>query len=136
MEQKDYLLREIEKIGLVLKMIFNKIAGKDMNDSITLENQFEQSKELLLQETGFNTELFLTLEKTEAEAYISKFTGLNCLNIELMADVFRETGMRASPAQQEQYLESALHLYTLCNRMDKTYSMERENKIRDILEAL
>jgi hypothetical protein len=136
MEQKDYLLREIEKIGLVLKMIFNKIAGTGVNDSITVENQFAQSKELLMQETGFDTELFLTLEKTEAVAYISTFTGLNCPNIELMADVFRETGMKAAPAKQEQYLESALHLYTLCNRMDKTYSMERENKIREILEAL
>jgi hypothetical protein len=136
MEQKDYLLREIEKIGLVLKMIFNKIVGKDVNDSITLENQFEQSKELLLKETGFDTELFLTLEKTEAEAYISTFSGLNCSNIELMADVFRETGMRAAPAKQKQYLESALYLYSLCNRMDKTYSMERENKISEIKNAL
>jgi hypothetical protein len=136
MEQKDYLLREIEKIGVVIRMIFAKISGKDMNDSVALENQFEQSKELLLRETGFDTELFLTLEKTDAEAYISKFTGLNCANIEILADVFKETGMRTSPEKQEQYLESALHLYSLCNRMDKTFSFERENKIREILEVL
>ena len=36
MEQKDYLLREIEKIGLLLRYIFSKIAGNGENYALTM----------------------------------------------------------------------------------------------------
>ena len=64
MQQKDYLLREIEKIGLLLKMIFNKIAGKEESYALKAENQFEEEKELLLHETGFNIDVFLLIEES------------------------------------------------------------------------
>ena len=63
MEQRDYLLREIEKIGLLLRMIFNKLAGWEETYSNTLESQTKEVKELLLHEIGFDIDLFLSLEE-------------------------------------------------------------------------
>lgn len=65
MEREDFIVREISKIGQMLSMIFSKIAGKETNTSLKLENQFEETKGSLLQETGFDTELFLSLSKQE-----------------------------------------------------------------------
>jgi hypothetical protein len=39
MEQRDYLLREIEKIGQVLRAILNKITGSKSDVAVSTENQ-------------------------------------------------------------------------------------------------
>ena len=136
MEQKDYLLREIEKIGLLLKMIFNKIAGKEENYALILENQFDEEKELLLHEIGFNIDIFLLLEESGIEHYISKFDGIKGSNIELLADIIKVMGKKADSAKTKEYLKRALKLYELCNSLDKTFSFDRESKISEIKNAL
>jgi len=136
MEQKDYLLREIEKIGLVLKMIFNKIISKSENNAITIGNRFEEAKELILHEIGFNMDLFLSLNTSETETYLSKFKGFNSSNIELLADILNEAGMKTENKMSRKYLEHALNLYELCNSTDKTFSFEREHKISEIRNSL
>lgn len=136
MQQKDYLLREIEKIGLLLKMIFNKIAGKEENYALTSENQFEEEKELLLHEIGFNIDIFLLIEESGIEHYISKFDGIRGSNIELLADIIKVMGKKTDSAKTKEYLKRALKLYELCNSIDKTFSFDRESKISEIKNAL
>ena len=136
MEQKDYLLREIEKIGLLLKMIFNKIAGKEENYALTVENQFEDAKGLLLSEIGFDIDIFLSIEKSEIEQYISEFNGIKGSNIELLADILRVMGKKTDSAKTKECLKGALKLYELCNSLDKTFSFDRERKINEIRNAL
>jgi len=136
MQQKDYLLREIEKIGLLLKMIFNKIVGKEENYALKVENQFEEEKELLLHETGFNIDVFLLIEESGIEHYISKFDGIRGSNIELLADILKAMGEKTDSAKTKEYLKRALRLYELCNSIDKTFSFDRERKIKEINSAL
>jgi len=136
MEQKDYLLREVEKIGLLLKLIFNKFTSKGENYAITIENQFEKAKELLLKEVGFDIDLFLSLNKSDIEQYLSAFTGIRGSNIELLADVLKEMGMKTKSEKSKIYLDKALKLYELCNSLDKTFSFDRENKISEIKKTL
>lgn len=136
MEKRDYLLREIEKIGLLLNMILNKLAGKDVNFATTIENQFQETKDLLLHEIGFNLEHFLKLGKSETSVYLGEFTGLNNSNIELLADVLYTEGITIHSGHSDDCLHKALLLYELCKLSDKTYSFERENKITAIKKAL
>jgi len=136
MEQKDYLLREIEKIGLLLRMIINKIISSDENFAIAQEQQFEKEKELLLNEIGFDMEFFLSLESTDIEKYLSKFDGIRGPNIELTADILREMGMKTDGDIARKYFSKALKLYELCNSLDKTFSFARENKISEVKDAL
>jgi len=136
MHQKDYLLREIEKIGLLLKMIFNKITGKEENYTLTVGNQFEEEKGLLLHEIGFNIDVFLLIEESGIEQYISKFDGIRDSNIELLADILKVMGEKTDSTIKKEYLKRALKLYELCNSIDKTFSFDRENKISKIKNAL
>ena len=136
MEQKDYLLREIEKIGLLLRMIFSKIAVKEENLATTVESQFEEAKGLLLQETGIDIDLLLSLDERETDDYLSRFNGLNSANIEALADILSVTGMKAKPEMTTVFLEKALNLYELCISTDKTFSFNRERKISEIRNRL
>ncbi len=129
MEQKDFLMREIEKIGLFLQLIFDKLRGKDVSYNLILEKQFEDIKIQLLDETGFNLEVFLSLKESEVAEYIAQFHGFNAANIELLADVLKEMGEKSS---LKNYSGSALKLYDLCNSLDKTFSFEREAKIHEL----
>ncbi len=130
MEQKDYLLREIEKIGLLLRMILNTITSRGENNAIVLENQFEEERELLLHEIGFNINEFILLESSEVEQYISKYSGIRGSNIELLADIIKEFGMKSESNISKACLEKALKLYELCNSLDKTYSIARAKFVR------
>jgi uncharacterized protein YciU (UPF0263 family) len=132
MEQKDYLLREIEKIGLMLRMIISKLRLKGDNPVITMKTQFEEAKELMLQEAGFDIEEFLKLDINSVEQYMSKFAGFRTANIELLADVLKEMGVSSEPKMAKILWEKALRLYQICNSLDKTFSFERENKIDEI----
>ena len=136
MEQRDYILREIEKIGLLLRGIFNKLTGKGEDYALATEDHFEEAKELILRETGFEIDLFLSLENSEIEHYISEFEGIRESNVELLADVLKAVGMKIDPAKRKEYLERALYLYELCNSIDKTFSFDRESKISEIKRIL
>ena len=136
MEKRDYLLQEIEKIGILLRMILNKITLRGENNAITLENQFEEEKELLINEIGFNIDGFLSLEASKIEDYLSKFSGVRGSNIELLADVLKEIGMKGENKMSKAYLKKALKLYEQCNSLDKTYSFDRESKIEEIKNIL
>ena len=136
MEQKDYLLREIEKTGTLLRWIIGKITGIEVNDALTAENQFEKAKELVLNETGFDMDLLLELTEPETEKYIAGFNGINIANLELLADIYSLMGMRTDNLKSKEYLKSALKLYELCDVLDKTFLFDRENKINGIKNVL
>ena len=82
MEKRDYLLREIEKIGMMLSMIISRIAGNKDSYANSLEKQFDAEREMLLNEVGFDMQLFLSLEKAEIEPYLARFDGIKGANIE------------------------------------------------------
>jgi O-acetyl-ADP-ribose deacetylase len=132
MDQEDYLLREIEKIGVLLKMIFDKIAGKEGTHALSVKNQFAEEKGLLLDDTGFDIDLLLSLETSEIEKYLFGFNVISGSNIELLADILKEMGMEPGIVRNKEYLTRAAQLYEYRNSSDKTFSFERERKINEI----
>ena len=136
MEQKDYLLKEIEKIGVIVNAIRQKIFGGKENLAITLEHQIENTKGELLNETNFDLDKFLDLNTEESNEYILSFAGFNVENIELLAKRLSEIGFSDNCDDSKKYLEKALQLYNLCNLKSKTYSFERETNINAIKNVL
>lgn len=136
MEQKDYLMREIEKIGLLLRTILDILIHRKENLSLTAENHFDNLKEMLNHQTGFDLNHLMLLHGAAAGEYISQFHGMNSENLELLADIMFQSGISVQPDQQRTYLEKAIQLYELCSDLDKTYSPARENKINEIKKAL
>lgn len=136
MEQKDYILREIEKIGVIMRAILQKLFGRKDNLAISIEQQIEAEKGMLLDEVNFDLDKFLLLNGEDANIYITSFKGFNTGNIELMADSLAQMGFNDKSGNSGKYLEKALQLYQLCNMQSKTYSIEREKNIDLIKNAL
>lgn len=129
MERRDYILLEIEKIGLILTAIKQKLFGGKENLSITIEKQMEETKDVLLNELKFDMDKFLALDRDESEQYLSEFKGFNVKNTEQLADVISQIGFAE---KSKKHLEKGLQLYELCNLNSKTYSWGRERKITEI----
>ena len=132
MEQKDYLLREIEKIGAVMRAILNRFTGNTENLAITIEKRFEQTKEQLFDETGLDLDEFLNLDMAETKEFIRHFKGINIANLEMLAEILFHLGVENKSGNENIVLSKALILFELCNETDKTYSTERELKIEMI----
>jgi len=132
MEQKDYLLREIEKIGLIISAIRQRLFGGKENLAITLESQIEAAKSMLLNGTNFDLDKFLALNSEDSNKYICSFEGFSIENIECLAEFFSQIGFRDESGKSKIYLEKSLQLYELCNLKSKTYSLERETNIKMI----
>ena len=131
MEQKDYLVREIEKIGSVFRAILNRL----IVETVT-KKTVEKTDEQLLEEIDFDIKYFLTLSKSEVEDYISKYEGLDAVNLELLAEIILQISITEDCDNKEVFLNKALQLFELCNLADKTYSFERGEKIESIKEQL
>ena len=129
MEQRDYILREIEKIGVIINAFRQKIFGNSEKLSITLEKQIEISKGMLLNEMNFDFDKFLTLDTENLNEYISHFVGFSVENIELLAECLSQIGFDDNCENSKIYLEKSLQLYELCNLKSRTYSFEREANI-------
>ncbi|MDD3034265.1 MAG: hypothetical protein PHT25_06680 [Bacteroidales bacterium] len=132
MEQKDYILREIEKIAAILGTIRQKLFGGSDNLSLSVEKQFEDTKDMLLNDAGFDLEKFMSLDKVEGNAYLSSIKGFSIDNIELLAECVAGIGSGSKSDFSRQYYEKALQLYQYCNDKSKTFSLEREEKIEAI----
>ena len=136
MEQKDYLMREVEKIGLIMSAIGQKIFGGKGNTAITLEEQIKDAKDMLFNGADFDMDKFLNSTVQDSNKYISGFIGFNNDNIELLANYLFQIGLSNKSDNSKKYLEKALQLFELCNLQDKTYSFERESNIKIIMIKL
>ncbi|MGF1586463.1 MAG: hypothetical protein ACFCUM_14150 [Bacteroidales bacterium] len=133
MERRDYLLREIEKIGIILSAIRQKVFGGKDNLAITIEQQMVALKGMLLNEVNLDFDKLMNLDSRGTDEYLSNLNGFNVANIELLAETISEIGLEQnSPG----FLEKALQLFEICNLRDRTFSLERDikiNRIKDIL---
>jgi len=136
MEQKDYLMREVEKIGMIISAIGQKIFGGKGNTAITLEEQIKDAKDMLFNGADFDIDKFLNSTIQDSNKYISGFIGFNNDNIELLANYLFQIGLSNKSDNSKKYLEKALQLFELCNFQDKTYSFERESNINSIKNNL
>ncbi len=136
MEQKDYLLREIEKIGAVLRAILNRLTGSKGNFATTVESVFEKTNEELVHKINFDLTCFLALDESASLDYISRFEGMSSINLELLAEIIYQIAIQGSAGQKRIFLEKAIFLYEFCETTDKTFSFEREQRIKEIRKAL
>lgn len=136
MEQRDYLLREIEKIGMIINAIRQKLFGGHEQLSISLQQKAEDAKGLLLSELGIHLDEFCLLDIEASHQYLKSVKGFNLVNIERLADLLCQIGFGEASEASKRYLEKSLQLYELCNGHSRSYSIEREGSIAKIKDAL
>ena len=130
-------MREIEKIGLMLRKLLEMITRKEKHSEATVDEAgMEEVSGWLQEESGCDLGEILALEGPELAGYLSGLQGFNCPNIELLGDLLMTMGMKSAGGGSEDYLAGALRLYELCDHMDRSFSLERDGKIREIRDNL
>ena len=135
MQKEDYILREIEKIGIMLQMLIRKLVVTQEKLPEQYDIQLNEVKSQL-EHIGFDLDGFLQLDRNEVEPYLKQFDGMKGPNLELLGDLMREIGIGSAPHLEKSCLQKALDLYELCNALDRTFSFEREDKINQIKTML
>lgn len=136
MEQKDYILREIEKMGMVLQAILNKFRGNNDNTAIHIEKQFDETKEMLKTELDFDIDQFIVQNESQSASYLNGFKELNIENLELLAEVFIQMSTLEEKDKSKMHLTKAIQILEYCKQTDKTYSFDREARINEILKQI
>jgi hypothetical protein len=136
MEQKDYILREIEKIGKIIIAIQQKLCSGEGSSSASIENETIALKAKLLKEVDFDLEKFLQFDSEASNDYLNCFKGFSIENIEILAGFLSQIGFSEKTDQSKKYLEKSLQLYEIINLRSKTFSFDRETKIQAIKNAL
>jgi hypothetical protein len=133
MERKDFILREIEKISILLLYLIGKFVP---SKSIEKQQQTEKLINDELRETfGNDLNYLLTLDEKDFETEFNQSKGFNFENIELLADLLYTIGndeMKTKP----DYLQKALHIYEYVDKKSKTFSFERTNKMNSIHDLM
>lgn len=128
MQQRDLILREIEKIGVVVRAIISKMRGKEM-DVREQEQAYVHHSSYLKDQLQFDIDYLLHSDMELLKGELTYDKGFTAENIELMGDMLSELSA-ISPAEDEILLQKrALDLYGLAVSMDKSFSFEREQKI-------
>jgi hypothetical protein len=132
MEQKDFILREIEKIKTLLLSIIGEIVpSKSIIEQQRTEELISNQIKVLY---GKNLNYILNLEKGYFDAEFSHNKGFNFENIELLGDLLFTLGNDDFNLKIA-HLKKAVELYRFIDNMSKTFSFERQEKIR-IIESL
>lgn len=119
-----------------MRAILGRFTDEEENLAITVGNEFEHTTELIFEKAGLDLQQILSLEKQELKDYISSFKGLNITNLEMLAEILHQTGIRSHQNEKDKFLQKALELYNLCNESDHTYSLDRERKVNEIRNML
>ena len=136
MEQRDFLLREIERMGQVLNAFRQKLFGGKDQLAISIEKEVDDAKGMLLKEVNLDLDKLLLLNKEETSNYLDSFKGFNATNIERFAEYMAQIGFETKSEKSAVYFEKALHLYELTSLKSQTFSFEREKKIKAVRAVL
>lgn len=130
MEQKDYILREISKLGAMLRMfIRRRFEQKDTREE---EEETEQLAVEFAEETGMELKSLIRLGKADFDSFFALNRGFNNENIELLADFVVELAKSSTSQNPKELFQKAIEFYSYIDEKGKTYSMERAAKIQQL----
>lgn len=126
MEQKDYILREIEKISVMLRGILGWIAKRKDEQ---VHDQYDEVRKELIEAARIDLEEFIHQDINNVDKVLSRVSGFNSLNIECFADILAELEIPSDKEKEVLFKEKAIALYEYVNRIENTFSFDRESKV-------
>ena len=135
MEQKDYILREIEKIRIVLEALLNKLKGGN-GDIPKVNEDFDKVNKLFITDTRVDLNKLLKSGSNEFDNIFLKEYGYNEENIEQFADILAEMGNKAEGNLKEQLNQKALETYEYVDTLSNSFSFGRKMKVDALKKEL
>lgn len=136
MASRDYLIRQIEEMGLFLAILLRRILKmKEENQQTSVESVV---KEALLQELKLDIDQVVMLENVDFLAVAKQyFTSED--QLEKLSDILTVLGQDIGPSlslAKSNYLSKALFLFTYLQETSTAFSYERRTKIMELQEII
>ncbi|MCB2221658.1 MAG: hypothetical protein KQI35_14775 [Bacteroidetes bacterium] len=127
MEQRDYILREIEKIGAMIAGLIGKMIPLKEKGFLE-EDEWIDLGRTIEEDLNINLDRLLSTPSHQFDQLLTRDLGFDASNIELLADLLADI---AEIHNQDKLLlkETAIDLYEMANRNSKIFSLERAAKI-------
>lgn len=136
MPSRDYLIRQIEEMGLFLAILLRRILKmKDENQQQQMQTAVQEA---LIQELDIDIDQIIMLDNDEFLALIKKhFTSED--QLEKLADILNVLGQEIEHSftlTKASYLRKALLIFSHLQNSSPNFSYERRIKIREIQELI
>ena len=128
MEQKDYLMREIEKIRVVLEAMLNKIKGGD-SDIPQVNENFDEVNKLFITDTRIDLSTLINSDSSQFDNIFKKENGYDEANIEHFAEILAEMANKAEGNLKEQLTQKAFETYEYVDNLSNSFSFGRKMKM-------
>ncbi len=135
MEQKDYILREIEKIRIVLEGLLNRLKGGN-SDLPKVNTDFDKVNKLFITDTRVDLNALLNTDSNQFDNIFKKENGYNEANIEQFADILTEMASKAEGNLKDQLNQKALETYEYVDALSNSFSFGRKMKMDALKKEL
>lgn len=132
MQQSDYILREIEKISVLIMGLIGKLTEKKKSGIEVNEDAFNEAVTEFENNANFDIETVLRTPPDAFGLLFRRNRGMDARNTELVADLLVAMGEIALRENKMQYFETAMEVYTYLDHSAKTYSIERAAKMKQL----
>jgi len=136
MASRDYLIRQIEEMGLFLSILFRRLLK--MKEEKQQDQMGAVVREALMQEMKLDIDQVVVLENEDFLSVVREhFTSEN--QLDQLADILKELGQDINQTfspTKEAYLRKSLLLFSWLQESTTNFSYERKVKIEQILECL
>jgi len=136
MASRDYLIRQIEEMGLFLAILLRRILKmKEENQQATIESVVKES---LLQELKLDIDQVVVLENADFLVVTKQyFTSED--QLEKLADILKVLGQDVGASlslTKINYLLKSLFIFTHLQETSSVFSYERRTKIMELQEII
>lgn len=136
MASRDYLIRQIEEMGLFLAILLRRILK--MKEEKQQEQVGAVVREALISELKLDIDQVVVMENEDFLSVVREhFTSEN--QLDQLANILKELGQDINQSfspTKEAYLRKSLLLFTWLQDSTTNFSYERKIKIQEILECL
>lgn len=136
MEQKDYMLREIEKTGAIVRMIASKVAGSAHRKGATAEVLYRQTAEDLLYYLEFDLGAFIQKNDDQVVEYIEKIKGFDIENLLMLSTLLEKIAVKQECNTKLALLHKVLLILEHIKVIDEANSADHEQRIALIKEHI
>jgi sulfur carrier protein ThiS len=136
MASRDYLIRQIEEMGLFLANLLRRILK--MKEENQLEQMETAVREELLQELKLDIDQVIVLENDDFLNAIKEHLTTED-QLERLADILMVLGkenLKSYLLTKANYLQKSMFLFVYLQENSSVFSYERREKIMEIQEAL
>ncbi|MDX2415052.1 MAG: hypothetical protein QNK33_07665 [Bacteroidales bacterium] len=137
MEQRDYIIREIEKISTMLLGLLGKL--RVVKSQVVFENERRDFINEFEEGVGISIDKIISADLGSLKGMLTREKGFDFGNIDILSDLLYEFSLLMDRCERKETLEKSITLLEFVDQEGKIFSMDRKvriEKLRKEVETL